>query len=541
MKLLSKELVSLDYRQQLQQDLARATVCRFLVAYISGSGIDSIGRHLLKRVLGEPRSFGVGSLSCSCGYKPLLQLQRELGDSTPRLKYFMDPVVQEKDEPGDLALFHSKLVYLALERERKSVIYLGSHNWTRRALGPGGPRNAEASLRFEMDYAPEHLDGTGPSLASEVNRHLREAYDLAACLPATAGHEATFRQWCEKACGHSQGPPLQQVTLVLAVRKSGEPPATPQRWQALTDQGIYFQILEEEEGNMVWRSNDRLLVLVWNSEEDLREAHQPILLRCRITTAKAGPGSSLHGTNQSTHPVVGFQAVVFDEDQLAAMQASARGHRSSVSIWSGRKVEIYDFAFPAQHTDSSQVDGGLTPKYQFHLEVEHVVFPADGACPESPEMVWGRESFAVAKSRKSARYQAVPGYEVTSEVEAAIKDCLTRTLLIEPGSATVLPVSAYDRATVGKRVSAHPLHETFLGEGVSRQRGEFYRKAEPGSLVADLDMPEDAPRRDRPAAAREEPMQRVQRVFTTRLGELQRRWTATAADYRSSGRESDRS
>jgi hypothetical protein len=49
MKLLSKELVSLEYRDQLQRDLARATVCRFLVAYISGEGMVSIGRHLLTR------------------------------------------------------------------------------------------------------------------------------------------------------------------------------------------------------------------------------------------------------------------------------------------------------------------------------------------------------------------------------------------------------------------------------------------------------------------------------------------------------------
>ena len=67
MKLLSKDLVSLEYREQLQRDLARATVCRFLVAYISDEGIETIGRHLLTRALRDPRSFGVGSLTCSCG------------------------------------------------------------------------------------------------------------------------------------------------------------------------------------------------------------------------------------------------------------------------------------------------------------------------------------------------------------------------------------------------------------------------------------------------------------------------------------------
>jgi hypothetical protein len=73
MKLLSKELVSLDYREHLQRDLAKATVCRFLVAYISGEGMSSIGRHLLNRVLRDQRSFGIASLTCSCGFDSLFK------------------------------------------------------------------------------------------------------------------------------------------------------------------------------------------------------------------------------------------------------------------------------------------------------------------------------------------------------------------------------------------------------------------------------------------------------------------------------------
>jgi hypothetical protein len=67
MNLVSKELVSSGYSEQLQQDLADATVCRFLVAYISGEGLDSIGRPLLAKALRDPRSFGVGSLTCGRG------------------------------------------------------------------------------------------------------------------------------------------------------------------------------------------------------------------------------------------------------------------------------------------------------------------------------------------------------------------------------------------------------------------------------------------------------------------------------------------
>ena len=69
MKLLSKELVSLEYRDQLRQDLARATVCRFLIAYVSQEGLNSINRPVLLKAIRNPRSFGVGSIfSCACGY-----------------------------------------------------------------------------------------------------------------------------------------------------------------------------------------------------------------------------------------------------------------------------------------------------------------------------------------------------------------------------------------------------------------------------------------------------------------------------------------
>jgi hypothetical protein len=534
MRLLSKELVSLEYREQLQRDLAKATVCRFLVAYISGEGIESISRPLLTRALRDPRSFGVGSLSCSCGFEPLLRLQQELGDSVGlRLKYFMDPLVNDPGEPQGVALFHSKLVYLAQEREGKSVIYLGSHNWTRRALGPGGPRNVEASVRLEMELVPQHLEGTDPSLASQVNRHLLLAYNLPACLPATASNEATFKQWYDKGCRRASPVSLEEVAVVLAVRKLDGATVSPLQWQALTGRGIYLQALEEGEGQTLWRSTDRILVLVWSSVNDLRSGSQPVLLCCRITTSKAGPNSRLHGTTQSTAPVAGFEAVLFDETQLAAMQQSSGAARSTVPIWSGRNVEKFDFEFPTPRSDSSQVDGAVTPRYQSHLEVEHVVFPMDGERPEEPQLVWSRESFAVAKSRESARYEAIPGYRVRPDEEAAILKCLTQTLLIDPEKAKVLPVTDFDEPKVGKHVSAHPLHETFLGRDPKRTRFTFYQKAEQGTLVADLDEADSSQEREGSAALFKETIPRVQRVFTTPWNKLEELWAATAKQFRS--------
>ncbi|HYW96924.1 MAG TPA: hypothetical protein VE870_15115 [Bacteroidales bacterium] len=535
---MSKELVSLEYREQLQRDLARATVCRFLVAYVSLEGLDSIGRHLLSKALRDERSFGVSSLTCSCGYEPLLKLQEDIGSSAGvRLKYFMDPLVHGSDGPIDIGLFHSKLIYLLLARDNKSVVYIGSHNWSQRALGPGRPRNVEASLRFEMEFTPEHIEGMGSSMASEVNRHLIQAYNMPACLPAVRAYEATFEQWYQKGCRRASLTPIQQVTVVLAVRKYDGTKVTPVQWQGLTGRGIYMQVLEEGEGQQIWQAGNRILLLVWNSEADLRAGNQPILLRCRETTHKAGPNSQLRGTNQSPSPIAGFEAIIFDVDQLSSLGQSLKASRSSVAIWSNRTVQIYDLEFPTQRTDSSQVDAGKTPRYQFYLEVEQVVFPAEGDWPDNPNMVWARESFAVAKTKNSARYEEIPGYHVPAEVETEILKCLKEVLLVDPNQmkTKVLPVSSYDRAKVGKRVSAHPLHETYIGSDLIKRRDEFYLNVSPGFLVAEIDDPHQSEGKDRRPETLEElkqPVERVQRVFTTPLDELEKNWMAAARNIK---------
>lgn len=539
MNLLSEELVSHEYRNQLMRDMAKASVCRFLVAYISGEGLDSIGRHLLTRSLRHERSFGVGSLTCSCGFEPLLRLQSELPEV--RLKYFMDPLVKEDGEPSEISLFHSKLVYLYLEREAKSVVYVGSHNWTRRAIGPQGPRNAEASMRFELDFAPEHLDGAGTSVASQVNRHLLDAWGSPLCLPATQDNEPTFREWFEKGCRRSPDSPLHKTTILLAVRQS---PATPGDWLALSGRGIYLQVLDEGDGKLVWDSNNRLTVLVWDSESALASAQQPVILQCRITTSKAGIDSQFRGTNQSVAPVAGFEAVIWDDAELSAMQSSQHRRRPPVRLWSGRDAQVYDFEFPTQYTDSSQLDGSVRPKYQFHLEVERVVLPATApSFDKQPDYVWTAESFSVAASKDSARMEESPGYFVEPERERKILTFMEDVLLVEPQQAKVLPYSNADRLKVGKRVSTHPLHETFLGPEWKQKklRDEYYQRTEPGALVAELDEVSYAGHLEgrNSEGDKDDPIPRLQRVFTAPLDRLAETWKECARALSMKKRKSD--
>ncbi len=521
MRLISKELVALEYRQQLQQDLARAKLCRFLVAYVSLEGLDSIGRHLLTRALRHKSSFGVASLSCSCGFEPLLKLQRDLPEL--RLKYFMDPIVSEPTEPDDIALFHSKLLYLALEHDNKAVIYIGSHNWTRRALGPRGPRNAEASLRFEVPLSADDLAGTGPGLASQVNRHLLDAWQMPLCLPAQEANRPTFEEWYAKGCRRTISSPLQDTTILLAVRSPASAPS-PNDGLQLEGRGIYLQALDEQDGQTVWRCNDRLLVLVWPSGSALQTARQPIILQCRVTTYNACPGSGMDSTNQSDNPVKGFQAVVFDATQLAGLQSGSAAARPPIRIWSGRDVHVFDFEFPTPRTESPQVDAGILPKYRFYLEVQKLIFPASEAFPDHPSLLWKRESFAVAESRESAEFQDKPGCYVEPKLRDAMLASLRHVLLIRPEDAKVLPFSDHDRCRTGRRISHHPLHETYIGEGSKQHREAFYAKTELGALVADIDELAPGPQAQTDLVRAEEALPRAQKVFTMPFQDLFEIW-----------------
>ena len=85
----------------------------------------------------------------------------------------------------------------------------------------------------------------------------------------------------------------------------------------------------------------------------------------------------------------------------------------------------------------------------------------------------------------------------------------------------------------------HPLHETYIGPREKERRDEFYSKADAGTLVADLDDSEVVTSRKKETGKRSQEMERVervQRVYTTPLDQLQEAWTKTADQVRQESR-----
>jgi hypothetical protein len=102
-----------------------------------------------------------------------------------------------------------------------------------------------------------------------------------------------------------------------------------------------------------------------------------------------------------------------------------------------------------------------------------------------------------------------------------------------PGLALRTPGACMGSATPS-------LHDTFLGQLVRQKSVELYTKALPGALVADLDDP--IPSEDVSLFGhKQEPLPRVQRLFTMPLDHLGSLWSAAARRLRERIRESDRS
>ena len=534
MTFFSKSLINDQFVQSLRADLDRADVCRFLVAYISSSGITRIGVNRLCDVLENDLSFGVGSISCVCGFEPLMELQQNLSTELPRLKYFMDPALRKSD---DIALMHSKVIYLRakIDNEPKSIVYVGSHNWSTRALGGSGPRNAEASYRVEFPFAADHLEGRGDDMASQVNRHLLSAYASPCCIEATEANRQTFNEWTLAACKNRTPSQLDEVLLVLAVRSpnaNGHPMLS-----RLRGKGIYLQCLEENEGSAVWDAPDQTLVLVWDSSEDLSAGEQPTILVCSKGTRNPSPTSERRGTNQADDPIRGFAAVLFDQKQLDLAEGDSQPSRSQLSTRKQSEVQIFDFEFPAASSDCKDYDRSVTPKYQYLLDVTAVVDPADRQTHET-QYAWDRSTFAVAHDRKEARYEKIEGYVVSDdryeEIIAALEQDFGVNLREGSAKAPPNPESRVKRVKLGKRFATSPVHETFISDKIEKSPDELYALVSEELLAANLDPPtqEDFSKQIRLFSTDVTVIERSQRVFTTKIEKLKDIWKQAAQTNR---------
>lgn len=539
-RLLSVQPIADEYRTSLAADLAEARLVRFAMAYVSEEGLKALGLERLERALIHPDSFGIATLSCACGSSPLSRLQERLGDENVRLKYFVDPQIGGRDlaEPS-LELLHDKMVYLV--RGDRAIIYMGSHNWSARALGPGEPRNAEGSLRLEFEFEERHLMGVGGDLPAQINQHLNYLWNLSICRAATAGHRELFEQWSELCCGRAKDPSERQSYAVVSAVCKPSPDKkhrSPEFWRSTLEdsRGIYFQLHEEDEGQILRQHQDRVLILVWVSEVELRLSRAPVLVFCKSTRSSAGPDSELQG--QSGGDITDFRWLMWDEVQHQNVMAGRPpGTGQAAPVRTNRPFRYFDLNLSPSANRASLIDQGATPKYQYFLQVEDVFVPdwltageeeVSGRGPGTPVepgqessqrqvLPWLPGDLAFSK-KKTVTKRKLPGYRVAEEVCRTIMADLECDFLVDKKKlqkAKALPFSHETGGLEGKRVSSHPLHEALLDEDAIRDPRKFYARREIGAVIPNVDPTENDPAS--PIIAR------VQQVFADSPESIRRR------------------
>jgi hypothetical protein len=514
---LSAKTVSDDYLRALRADLEQADILRFVVAYVADSGTRAIGLKLLAGALQDPASLGVASLSCACGFEALLKLQNLVGTEKPRLKYFVDTGVQ-KDDPRELTLMHSKLIYI-VRRDGRAVVYVGSHNWSARALGGGaaGPRNTEASVRMEFEYDPMQLEGAGSDLGSEVNRHILDSYNAGACLPASEVNREIFENWQTVRCEQSETLDLERHTVILAIGTDPDM-STADYWlqRAQTNAGILYLPGNDDEARLVREEPDRVLIMVWPSRADFEQSKPPVLLYCLQTGSELRTDASLSVEGKSLTRFDGeFGLVIRDPALSGAGSPAARVVRASTS----RPFRFFDCETSDPDQDDAEYATNTKAPSRFFLQVIQAAVPeAVRAAASEP---WNEKALAVWEPTKLvlAEKKSVPSevrknLAVGAEQYAIIKSSLKDQFSLREEDLLVLPTDVRKGVEI-----SHPILDACVGTSVEdwyTKRGEAAPEGRP--LMRHPAMQSARRRNERDGAEIDaKPELRVQKVFQQQL------------------------
>lgn len=530
MQLLSPIPTASAYLESLRRDLQDARVLRFVIAYVSDSGITSIGEELLAGALQQPDSFGVASLSCSCGFAPFVGLQALLEPQQDKLKYFVDPVVLGSDGDPDLSLVHSKVVYI-VRPDNKAVIYLGSHNWSGRALGPDAPRNAEASMRFEFEYDPAQLAGQGDDLPSEINRHLLQCFHLGASLPVRKDNIPIFADWFRARCEREKPLPLDEYAVVIgACVTDGAASNYDHLWKALLKPGasIYLPCHVEGEGQILRQRQDRVLLMAWTSTDALESSREPVLLFCKVTRQVAGKDSAFEGTSEGD--IENFDLVLRDPQQSKRVADGREpGDPLSLSLNNGQVFEYFELSSVPPTVTAATIDGKAPPKYQSYLQVYEVLLPEwlkqtsdpraaaarERMAAKPDQAVWTAANLALTTNRQ-VQPEVSKNYRVPEETRELIMGCFADFFGLEEGRLRVRPVDPNVAPKELVRLAQSRLHYGYIGDATMDDGDAFYRQVRPGRLAADLEPMQRGTADDEGVSI--EP--RVQQLYAERLREI---------------------
>ncbi len=435
----------------LRDDLDGAIWARWMVCYFNEDGLDALSPSL-ERVLSNPRSRGLFTLTCACGVGAVERLAMEVQPPRGRLRVFLP--LGEGDRRDDARLLHSKMVLIVRRRQSpapfetplEAILYVGSHNWT----GPGfrldgGRKNVESSVRVVADWDPrteadllslaESGNGTTGNPIIDALCQMHTCFELASNTDlADHGAIDELKGWTRANCqGEAINPGQTPVIVLTGVLGEGVDAVSAKSGSvqaqipvtALPRAGdlVYVQHYNSGREPEVFDSTVAWALLLWEHRSQLQNGEQPWLLLGRARNL---------GQGDTGDPSLGaVRWMAFDPKQNSPLGASRGGlcRPQSVTVLPTRlrsrgtalQVEYWSVVPVSGGTSSAQLNF-LAPDRHALVEIVAVRAPKHRA-GDRTERVWeGTElPFHQGRNRKRKRCFLVRDMDGAPSSERAMR------------------------------------------------------------------------------------------------------------------------
>lgn len=470
-------LTGQEFIYKLQSDIDSAEQIKFVIAYINDKGVDYIGRQRLIKALKKDGSFGVTSLSCGFGFDTFVNLNKELG-ATDKLKLFLSFNKEEAAEESH-TLLHSKIIYLKIREGNtiKQVLYVGSHNWTGRALGANVKgNNAEASLRLEFE-----LDDNSNILKSSLI-HLEKAYKLKSCFNAVKSNLSIFSDWIQLKCPkYGRGIKTikrENYNLLLCIGENQE--FDIEDFAYKKNHSIYLHIDNFSDSERINDSSTKFLLLFWVNTNSFENQDPPIYIFCEKNTDNLTKQGG--GVNQIQNTVGGF------EFSLSIKSQSILKQKNNV------EASFWDLKYFFEKTDVIKINLNTPAVKQILLKIETIIPPKSykngksGLLNYSPGQIPFFDN--TPPSIEPIKGVATNNQEINNEIYLELKrEFNLKSNEIDP----VLIIKHIDPKS-GYRLSKNPLNKFVLGEMLSEK--DYYNSlpVESFSEIADFNFIKSLPK-----------------------------------------------
>jgi hypothetical protein len=444
----NRYLTGQEFVLQMRDDLENALQLNFVVAYVNDLGVNYLGKKSFLRAMNKSGSYGVTSLACGFDFYDIIKLQNDITEKD-KLKLFMS-LQKETGQDETQSLLHSKIVYLKiLEGEQiKQVLYIGSHNWTGRALGANsnGGNNAEASLRMVFN------ENDSNEILRDAKKHIELAWNLKSSFPANEINKSIFSDWIQLRCPkYGRGLPTIQrepYTVLLCLTEDLEDDLIS--LNETPNHAAYLHIDLIEDSNKLNDQTQNVLLLIWQKPSDFENQILPVAIFCKINTINQTQING--GVNTQINPISGFDI------SLKAMEGATYTQNAR-----GVEANFWNFKIYKEQISLTDLSFAGEALKQVLLKVEKIIFPETYPVIGNQSHIYSDGELCFL-NQIAPQPQNISGIATGSiELNDAIKAEMVNNFNIQPTALTPKLIEIHGNPKSGYRLSKEPMNKLTIG------------------------------------------------------------------------------